>query len=384
MKLLFGATLKVTTEIVMTNIDKKVKNDALIPSRNEFGFVSRSAMLAKRGLDSLNTLDRIVRFPSDISVGNVYIVNANSDCDRSFGALCYRPVRSGNDLQVDGIEEIANVRGNVYVSINDFLVLVVFDDENIPAISLLAPDSLQGLCLSGEEIPLLANLTDLRFLRISSFTDVGMPHLRDLTSLTSLVLSDTEITDVGISHISHLRSLKRLDLARTKITDEGLAHLSELTSLESLGFGGNNISGMGFAHLSKLKSLLRFSFDSSEITDEGLLYLSRLESLSHLYLYSPHITDLGLSYISKLTALTHLTVFSSLITDEGMSYLSELHLLKILELSSPNLTDAGLLHLYGLRNLGLLYVRDGLITQKGTAEMRERFPDSTISIWSNL
>ena len=56
-------------------------------------------------------------------------------------------------------------------------------------------------------------------------TDADLAHLKGLTGLQRLYLSETDITDAGLAHLKELTGLKRLYLNRTSITDGGLREL---------------------------------------------------------------------------------------------------------------------------------------------------------------
>jgi hypothetical protein len=43
-------------------------------------------------------------------------------------------------------------------------------------------------------------------------TDAGLAHLARLTSLQTLVLSETQVTDAGLAHLAGLKSLQSLNL----------------------------------------------------------------------------------------------------------------------------------------------------------------------------
>jgi internalin A len=56
-------------------------------------------------------------------------------------------------------------------------------------------------------------------------TNAGLEHLKELTSLRSLVLSDTQVTDAGFVHLKGLTSLESLVLGGTSVTSAGVADL---------------------------------------------------------------------------------------------------------------------------------------------------------------
>jgi Leucine-rich repeat (LRR) protein len=55
--------------------------------------------------------------------------------------------------------------------------------------------------------------------------DAGLVHLKGLTELQELHLSDTRVTDARLVHFKGLTKLQMLDLRNTQVTDVGLADL---------------------------------------------------------------------------------------------------------------------------------------------------------------
>ncbi len=58
-------------------------------------------------------------------------------------------------------------------------------------------------------------------------TAAGFEHLKELTRLQTLDLSNTRITNRGLVHLQGLTSLQKLYLFGTQITDAGVAKLKE-------------------------------------------------------------------------------------------------------------------------------------------------------------
>ncbi|MCH7725620.1 MAG: hypothetical protein IH991_03940 [Planctomycetes bacterium] len=56
-------------------------------------------------------------------------------------------------------------------------------------------------------------------------TDAQLVHLRKLTQLRVLVLSNTFVTDEGFAHLAGLKNLEHLDLGYSRVTYNGLARL---------------------------------------------------------------------------------------------------------------------------------------------------------------
>ncbi|HDZ20913.1 MAG TPA: hypothetical protein ENH78_06435, partial [Phycisphaerae bacterium] len=127
-------------------------------------------------------------------------------------------------------------------------------------------------------------------LELSNATDDDLAHLKGLTGLRMLNLSETTITDVGLAHLKGLTGLQRLSLDDTHITDTGLAHLKGMTGLRALNLWGTNITDAGLAHLKGLTGLQRLSLDDTHITDTGLAHLKGMTGLRALNLWGTNIT----------------------------------------------------------------------------------------------
>ncbi len=127
------------------NSNDTTKDGSLVPVARDSSLVTRSRSLATRGLESLRTLDRIVHFPSDVSVGDVYLFDRNSDVTGWLEAL--HPDALGQYLNHGnyGIERIGKVHGDFHVPNGKNVALTVTEKSNLPLLSSLPPDSLQGL-----------------------------------------------------------------------------------------------------------------------------------------------------------------------------------------------------------------------------------------------
>ena len=94
---------------------------------------------------------------------------------------------------------------------------------------------------SGSEISADLHGTDV--------TDAELVHLKDLTSLQWLNLSEPGVTDAGLVHLKELTSLQTLFLSGTRVTDAGLVHLKDLTSLQKLIVIGTQVTDAGVEEL---------------------------------------------------------------------------------------------------------------------------------------
>ena len=100
-------------------------------------------------------------------------------------------------------------------------------------------------------------------------TDAGLVHLKGLTKLEFLSLSNTPVTDAGLKHLKELTKLQYLSLSNTKVTDAGLAHLKGLNNLTGLLLAGTKVTDAGLAHLKGLTKLKRLGLWDTKVTDAG-------------------------------------------------------------------------------------------------------------------
>ncbi len=100
----------------------------------------------------------------------------------------------------------------------------------------------------------LATLKELPYglyrvnLRDAQITDTGMKHLRGLTSLQTLWLSNTQITDAGLKNLEG-QYISHLELNDTRVTDAGLDHLRTVTGLRELDLRRTRVTDEGVKNL---------------------------------------------------------------------------------------------------------------------------------------
>jgi hypothetical protein len=74
--------------------------------------------------------------------------------------------------------------------------------------------------------------------------DDTLAHLKGMSRLRELDLSDTGVTDAGLTVLADLPRLEELRLARTKISDDGFQkHLAAKESLLKLDLTGTTVKG---------------------------------------------------------------------------------------------------------------------------------------------
>jgi hypothetical protein len=160
---------------------------------------------------------REVRFPTDASMGRLFIRKAGSESFlewQDFRDACgVVSVPAGTSLRLDVRE-----KGRGMLS----------------SLTTLKENDLQALFLHGSN-------------------DRELFHIQELAGLRELYLSGKKITDAGLKCLKGLNSLHRLYLYDTSVTDQGTETLGRLRELRCITFCGSDVSE---AALNLLKSNL--------------------------------------------------------------------------------------------------------------------------------
>ncbi len=80
-------------------------------------------------------------------------------------------------------------------------------------------------------------------------TNDELVHMKDLTELRYVSLSDTAVTDAGLEHLNGLTGLHFLDLSGTQITDAALVHLQDMSELQYLWLNDTQVTDSGVNEL---------------------------------------------------------------------------------------------------------------------------------------
>lgn len=133
----------------------------------------------------------------------------------------------------------------------------------------------------------------------------GSAHLAQLKSLNpgdvQMIRFDFDVNDMHLAQLVGLEGLQILSCYSPNVGDDGLLHISKLTSLVDLGVSGGCFTDKGLRHLDGMKFLQSLDLDRTEITDTGLANIRGLPSLKSIHLdHCYRITDAGICTCQKL------------------------------------------------------------------------------------
>jgi thiol-disulfide isomerase/thioredoxin len=223
----------------------------------------------------------------------------------------------------------------------------------------------------------------------------GVIHLKQLPNLRNLRIQELdEFTDEAMAHLKDIKSLKSLILIQSQVTDDGLVNLKNLTNLELLALWRNDqFTDKALDHLRGLNNLKILRFDDAQITDDGLKKLKQfglLTGLEFLVLTRTQITDAGLLHLKGLAQLQELSLTGTGITDTGLSYLKEHKKLQTLFLSHTKITHDGYMNLQrDLPHVQITWekprpLKVGDRAPEITVEKLLQAPEDTVANWESL
>lgn len=186
-------------------------------------------------------------------------------------------------------------------------------------------------------------LSKLRNLESLSLKDIasggGLNQLSQLTQLSTLQLSLTDITDKDLKALSKFPRLKSLDLSRTKITDDGLAHLLSLKELEELTLVRTDISKQGLDTISKIATIQKLNISFTKISNDSMKPVSELDNLRWLSIASTEIKPGGLNPLLHCTKLEHISLSYNDVSDEDACVIAKLPNLQSIYIVNTKITD---------------------------------------------
>ena len=118
-------------------------------------------------------------------------------------------------------------------------------------------------------------------------------------AVADLNIGFSDLSDKGMVHLKNLTNLTSLDLSQSKVGDAGLVHLAKLTKLSNLSLSSTKVTDAGFKHLAANKGLFTLWLSGPTITDEGMKALKDFPRLGSLYLHGTKVTEAGVQDLKK-------------------------------------------------------------------------------------
>lgn len=166
-----------------------------------------------------------------------------------------------------------------------------------------------------------SRLTTLLITNCPDITDRSLEALKSQTALNQLSLDGCHgVTDKGLKWCADLSELTLLDLSRTNVTGEGLRWVSDLKSLIWLKLGNIEMDSDAIEHLLGLTSLTSLDLEGTLIDDRAVERLDVL-SIEDLYLEGTQISDDALKHLANWPKLGCLSVDETGVSDRGLQYL---------------------------------------------------------------
>jgi hypothetical protein len=128
-----------------------------------------------------------------------------------------------------------------------------------------------------------------------------------------------------VKSLSQLGSVKYVNLTATEVTDACLLSLAELTGLTSLQLSNTQIAGHGFEHLRALELLQEVNLDGTLIDDAGVASLAQIPNVTTLNIDNTNVTNEGVMHLSRLSGLETLSAANTGLTESGVLQLVESH-----------------------------------------------------------
>ncbi len=337
---------------------------------------------------------RVLHFPTDRSLGQVRVQDADADLGVEFFHDHVREARW---------QSVGPARGDVAIPAGKRAHLEVFGERafrDLSPLSRLRADDIYRLSLvpwktrgvdaDRSILPRLRGLTGLKILELG-YVDALPKHLsllKHLGELQHVSLWTREaaqerpptgpaLEDSCLESLVALRSLTSLDLCSNGITDAGLVHLGRLRSLRELSLFSFRLRGPGLEQLARLPDLCYLKLFTPEMTGGSLRYLKGCGSLRKLQLRGlRRITDADLEHLKHLSTLEDLDLDTVPITDGGLVHLKTLQSLKSLSIAkNPNnpgrIRDDGMAHLKSIPSLEHININNNDLTDKGLAHLAQ-------------
>ena len=196
--------------------------------------------------------------------------------------------------------------------------------------------------ISGSMPAQLGNLTSLTSLNLTNNQLTGSipTQLGSLTALTNLGLGHNQLTGSIPTQLGSLTSLRSLSLYNNQLSGTIPTQLGSLTALTSLSFGSNGLSGSIPSGLGSLTNLTSLNLSTNQLTGTIPTQLSSLTNLTWLNLSLNKLSGSIPTQLGDLTKLIRLDLGGNRLSGRIPEELGKLAKLMWLDFSNNRLTGS--------------------------------------------
>tara|TARA_R110002111_G_scaffold67_2_gene592 strand:- start:6308 stop:7654 length:1347 start_codon:yes stop_codon:yes gene_type:complete len=213
-------------------------------------------------------------------------------------------------------------------------------------------------------------------------TDATLANILPLTSVQTLLLTETRIADNSIAVINQLQNLQSLFLPGTGLSGQEIAQLSAQLQLRTLHINNNmRLNDEDIKYIVQYPQLTRVSIAETSITSRGLAEMASLKNLIALQIHLSKIDDQGLAQLQAFPQLQELFLGGPLNSEQAvLNAAQNLKQLGVLWIFDVPLTDAGVNRLANMPNLNVIKLIRTNATDAAVNRLRAALPDAKITV----
>lgn len=202
-----------------------------------------------------------------------------------------------SDAELDHVEQLENLRSLKLRGTN----ISTSGLQQLQGLQLTFINTPDRQTVSNETIALLTAFP-LQTLDLSDhihLTKDCIPSIAQLTTLTSLSLSNTKINDENLMLMVDLQNLEELDVSKTLVSNAAVSLMKQLLSLHSINLAWTKVDDDCIVELNMCTLLVKLNLSHNTLTDNGIIKL-QLNNLTTLVLDSTQVSWKGALVCIKL------------------------------------------------------------------------------------
>lgn len=207
---------------------------------------------------------------------------------------------------------------------------------------------------------------------------LSLPHdAFDLMRIrfTSMDVSEERMCDQSLSYLHHFSTLKIIDCDCSDTSDQGAAFLSAVPSLSVVSFNDTLVRGSCLSQLVACKNLSFIRFGGTAVNNSDFRYLKQFPKLGRLGCKRAGLNNAGVEHIGNCPNLFNLDIAENPnVDDRAIPHLLKLKKLQDLNLYHTGISAKGVLQLARLGKLTIQLPKDlNQYTQKEKQDFAKSF-----------